>query len=64
MKKLIRLIIIIFAAVICLTAYIDSRENGKSFWYNAGHRIKSSAMYVYDRVKPVTADIREGWKEK
>lgn len=64
MRKLFRIILIVFIAVICLTAYLDSRENGKSFWYNAGHRIKVSAMYVYDNVKPMVSDASKGFKEK
>jgi hypothetical protein len=63
MKKLFRLLILAIIAFICITAYTDSRENGKSFWYNTGNRIKTSAMYVFNHSREALSDVDKGLKK-
>ena len=63
MKKIIRLLLLGLIAFVVITALIKSESNGKSFWYNAGHQVKTVVVKIADATKDVFRDAKNGFKE-
>ena len=62
MRKLLRLIIIVLLAYVSYNAYTDSKENGKSFWYNFGHQFKITITEGKEKTTEIVQDVGNGLK--
>lgn len=62
MRRLIKLIIFILLAYICYNAYVDSKANGKSFWYNLGHQSKETVTKGKEKTTEIVQDVGNGLK--
>jgi len=64
MKKIIRFVLLGLIAFICITAFVKSEMNGRTFWYNAGHQVKQVVVKVGESTKYILSDAKDGYKEK
>lgn len=63
MKSILRTVLLALILFVVISALVKSNQNGKSFWYNAGHQMKTAVVWVVDVSKDAFSDAKDGYKE-